>query len=122
MASVLYEMQSVSSRSWTRIAVSNSNSYNHYTTGTSNFFLAIDRYLGQMEVRPDRQNETQFLPSSGRVDTAIWIHYMDANLTDWEKAWRQLHKNAASNVEQVLEATPHKAVWPPTSHNENYSS
>ena len=23
--------------------------------------------------------ETQFLPSSGRVDTAIWMHYMDAN-------------------------------------------
>ena len=33
----------------------------------------------------------------------------------WEKAWRQLHKNAASNTEQVLEATPHKAaaIWPP---------
>ena len=23
-----------------------------------------------------------------------------------EKAWRQLHKNAASNIEQVLEAAP----------------
>ena len=33
-----------------------------------------------------------------------------------EKAWRQLHKNAASNIEIVLEAAPHKAaaVWPPT--------
>ena len=32
-----------------------------------------------------------------------------------EKAWRQLHKNAASNIEQDLEATPHKAaaVRPP---------
>ena len=32
--------------------------------------------------------------------------------TTWmlrEKARRQLHKNAASNIEQVLEATPHKA-------------
>ena len=28
---------------------------------------------------------------------------------DGEKAWRQLHKNAASNFEQVLEATPNKA-------------
>ena len=39
-----------------------------------------------------------------------------------EKAWRQLHKNAASNIEQVLEAAPHKAaaVRPPTSHHENY--
>ena len=37
------------------------------------------------------------------------------------KAWRQLHKNAASNIEQVLEAAPHKAVAvrPPTNHHEN---
>ena len=25
-----------------------------------------------------------------------------------EKAWRQLYKHAACNIEQVLEATPHK--------------
>ena len=38
-----------------------------------------------------------------------------------EKAWRQLHKNAASNLEQVLEAAPHKtaAVRSPTIHHEN---
>ena len=41
---------------------------------------------------------------------------MDANETDGEKARRQQHKNAARNIEQVLEATPHKAaaVQPPT--------
>ena len=40
---------------------------------------------------------------------------------DEEKAWRQLHKNAASNIE-VLEATLHKApaVRPPTTHHKNY--
>ena len=38
------------------------------------------------------------------------MHYMDANKTYAEKAWRQLHKNAASNIEQVLEAAPHKAA------------
>ena len=32
-----------------------------------------------MEVRPDRLNKTQFFPSSGRVDIALWMHYMDAN-------------------------------------------
>ena len=66
----------------------------------------------------------QFLTSSGRVDTAIWMHYMDANKTDGEKAWRQLHKNAASNFELVQEATPHKAaaVRPSTSHHENYQT
>ena len=65
-----------------------------------------------------------FLPSNGRIDTAVWMHYMDANKTDGEKAWRQLRKNAASNIEQVLEATPHKALTlrPPTSHYENYQS
>ena len=37
---------------------------------------------------------------------------------------KQLHKNAVSNVEQVLEATPNKAaaVRPPNSHHENYQS
>ena len=33
---------------------------------------------------------------------------MDANKTAGEEAWRQLHKNAACNLEQVLAATPHK--------------
>ena len=41
-----------------------------------------------------------------------------------EEARRQLHKNAASNLEQVLAATPNKApiIRPPTSHHENYPS
>ena len=67
---------------------------------------------------------SQFLPSSDRVDTAIWMRYMDANKTAKEKAWRQLHKNAASNIEQILEATPLKAaaVRPQTTHHENYPS
>ena len=54
-----------------------------------------------MEVRPDHSNKTQFLPSSGRLDTAIWMHYMDANKTYAEKAWRKPHKNAAGNIELV---------------------
>ena len=64
------------------------------------------------------------IPSSGRADTAIWMHYMDANETYGEKAWRQLHKKSASNIEQILEATPHKtaAIRPPTKHHENYPS
>ena len=41
------------------------------------------------------------------IDTAVWMH-MDANYTYGEKAWLQLHKNVASNVEQVLEAVPTK--------------
>ena len=47
---------------------------------------------------------------------------MDANKTAEEEARRQLHKNAVSNIEQVLAATPYKAptIWPPASHHENY--
>ena len=35
----------------------------------------------------------QFLPGSGRVDTAVWMHNLDANKTAGEEARRQLHKN-----------------------------
>ena len=43
------------------------------------------------------------------------MHYMDSNKTAGEKARRQLHKNAACSLEQVLAATPHKTptVRPP---------
>ena len=39
-----------------------------------------------------------------------------------EKVWQKLHKNAANNIEQILEATPHKiaAIGPPTTHHKNY--
>ena len=50
---------------------------------------------------------------------------MDSNKTAGEEARRQLHKNAASNLEQVLAATPHKTptVRPPASyHKKKYSS
>ena len=61
---------------------------------------------------------------SGRIDTAIWVHYMDSNKTTGEEARRQLHKNVASNLKQVLAATPHKTptVRSPASYHENYSS
>ena len=35
----------------------------------------------------------QFLPGSGRIDTAIWMHYMDSNKTAGEEVRRQLHKS-----------------------------
>ena len=65
-----------------------------------------------------------FLPSGGCVDTVIWMHYMDANETSSEKAWRKLHKNAARNIEQILDATPNQivALEPPTTHHDNYPS
>ena len=62
-----------------------------------------------------------FFPGSGHIDTAIWLHYMDANKRVGEETRRQLHKNAACNLEST---TPHKTptVWPPASYHENYSS
>ena len=56
--------------------------------------------------------------------TAVWIPDMDANKTYGEKAWWQLHKNAESNIEQILEAAPHKAaaVRPFTTHHKNSPS
>ena len=76
-----------------------------------------------MEIKPDRWNETQFLPGCGRVDTAVWMHYLDTDKTVGEEAKRQLYKNVASNIEQVLAATPHKAptARPPTTYHENYT-
>ena len=58
------------------------------------------------------------------IDTAIWMHYMDANKTAGEETRWQLHKNAACNPEQVLAATPNKTltVRPPAPYHENYSS
>ena len=44
--------------------------------------IGMDSYqqaIGHVEVRPDSQNETQFFQSSGRVDNAVWMHYVDAN-------------------------------------------
>ena len=40
------------------------------------------------------------------------------------KAWRQLHKNDARNIEQILKTAPHKAAaeLPPTIHHENYQN
>ena len=58
----------------------------------------------------------------GRINTTIWMHHMDANSAYGEKAWRQLYKNAASGMEEVLEVTPYKTadVRPPTTHHENH--
>ena len=41
-----------------------------------------------------------------------------------EEARLHLHKNAASNIEQVMVATPLEAqtIWPPASHHEYYPS
>ena len=66
-----------------------------------------------MEVWSIQQYKTRFLSSSGCVNTTVWIHYMDTDTTYREKAKQELHKNATSYIEQILETT---AVQPLTSH------
>ena len=58
--------------------------------------------------------------SSGRIITAMGMHHMDAKKANGEKALRQLHRNATSCVEHVLETIPHKTAA--TTHHENYQS
>ena len=48
----------------------------HYAMSES-----MDSYrqaVGHMEVRPIRENKTQFCPRSSRIHTTIWMHHMDA--------------------------------------------
>ena len=53
-----------------------------------------------------------------------YINVCKNKVTAEKEVRRQLHKNVASNIEQVLEVTPHKAptIRPPASHHENYPS
>ena len=52
------------------------------------------------------------------------MHHMDADEVYAEKAWRQLHKNVVSCIEQLPEAASHKAaaVRTPITHLENYTN
>ena len=48
------------------------------------------------------------LTSSSCVNSTIWMHHMEADKAYGEKARRELHKNAMSYIEQILEGTYHK--------------
>ena len=65
-----------------------------------------------------------FLPGSGCVDTAIWMHHMDAYEAAGEEAGRKLHKNVESSIKQVLATTPHETPTIRTlaPHHKNYTS
>ena len=54
-----------------------------------------------------KKNKTKFFPSSGCVNTTLWMHLMDTDKTHREKAERELHKKATSHIQQILEATSH---------------
>ena len=53
-----------------------------------------------MEIRPKPiKMKTQFLPGSGHIDTAIWMHYMDANKNGWR---RKLDGNYTRMLRAIL--------------------
>ena len=82
------------------------------------YWLVIDH----MEVWFIQWNKMGFLPGCGYVSTTVWMHHMDTNKAHGEKARWELHKNAISYFEQILETIPHEttAVWPLTSHLKNH--
>ena len=69
-------------------------------------------------------NYIQFLPGSGCIDTAIWMHHMDAYEAAGEEAGRKLYKNVESSIKQVLATTPHETPTIRTlaPHHKNYTS
>ena len=50
-----------------------------------------------------------FFQAAG-VNTILRMHHIDADKTYWEKARQELHKNATSYIELILEATPHETA------------
>ena len=61
---------------------------------------------------------------SDGIDTAIWMHHMDAYEAAGEEAGRKLHKNVESSIKQVLATTPHETPTIRTlaPHHKNYTS
>ena len=106
---------------FTYLGISVSSTEKYIDTQLMKAWTAIDR-LSIIWKSDLTDKMKQFLPGSGRVDTVVWMHYLDANKTAGEEARRQLHKNAASDIDQVLTATPHKAptIRPLACHHENY--
>ena len=47
-------------------------------------------------------------PSCCRVHTTVWMNHLDADTAYWEKAWRQLYKDAMSYIKTIPEATAQK--------------
>ena len=51
-----------------------------------------------------------FLPSCDCVNTTVWVHYLDSNKMNGEKARWELHKKFMCYCEQILGAAPHKTA------------
>ena len=81
--------------------------------------IAVCNKMSPEMLKTDKMKHSFF-----QAAVASILLYLNSNKAAGEETRRQLHKNAASNLEQVLAATPHKTptVRPPASYHENYSS
>ena len=70
------------------------------------------------------ENKTGYLLSCACISITLWMHHLDANEMQVERARWKLQKNASRCLEQILEATPHKtaAVGQLTTHLTNHPS
>ena len=93
---------------FTYLGGSVSSTETHINTRLSNTWNAIDKLSVIWKSDLADNMKFSFFSSSGRVDTAVWMHYMDINKTLREISWRQLHKNAASNTEKSWKLYPTK--------------
>ena len=96
-----------------------SSTENYINSWLAKAWTAIDRLSVIWKLDLSEKNKAQFFPSN--VNIAAWMYHTDADKAYGEKAWWQLHKNAASCIEQVLGAVSHKAesVQTPTTISKN---
>ena len=62
----------------------------------------------------------QFLPGSGRIDIAVWMHYLVANKTGGEEARQDCCEQYRTSPGGNTNKAP--TIRPPVSHHENYLS
>ena len=107
---------------FTYLVNSDSSTEKDINTWLAKTWTTIERLPVIWKSNLSEKKKTQFFPSSDRINTATWMHHVEADKACEEKAWRQLYKNATSCIEQVLEVTPHKiaVIRPPTTHHENH--
>ena len=65
-----------------------------------------------------------FLPSYSCFNITAWMHHIDADKRNEEKAICEVQKNATHFLKQIWKATPPKTaiIWPLASHQTNHPS
>ena len=83
--------------------------------------MYIHTYICLWQSGPSYKTNREFFQA---VSVTVWLHHLDTNKTLGEKAGRELYKDAACSLKQVLEASLHKraAVQPLTSYHTNHPS